>query len=105
MAGQRQGRQAPAGPAQDRPAGRGVAVQGRRCSRTPSERQMLRASFVPHKPIRRLRDLTRYRAALVSDCTGEKNRVEKLLEDAQIKLSVVASDIFGVSGRDMMAAL
>jgi transposase len=70
-----------------------------------AERQMLRPSFVPPSPIRRLRDLTRYRAALVSDRTGEKNRVEKLLEDAQIKLSVVASDIFGVSGRAMMAAL
>src|SRR4249919_3545750 len=70
-----------------------------------AERQMIRPSFVPPPPIRRLRDLTRYRAALISDCTGEKNRVEKLLEDAQIKLSVVASDIFGVSGRDMMAAL
>jgi len=46
-----------------------------------------------------------YRVALVSDRGGEKNRVEKLLEDAQIKLSVVASDIFGVSGREMMAAL
>ncbi len=70
-----------------------------------AERQMMRPSFVPPIPIRRLRDLTRYRVALVSDRTGEKNRVEKLLEDAQIKLSVVASDIFGVSGRDMMAAL
>jgi transposase len=55
--------------------------------------------------IRRLRDLTRYRADLVDACTAEKNRVEKLLEDAQIKLFVVASDIFGVSGREMMAAL
>jgi transposase len=70
-----------------------------------AERQMLRPSFVPPPPIRRLRDLTRYRAALVADRTGEKNRVEKLLEDAQIKLSVVASDIFGVSGRAMLAAL
>ncbi len=70
-----------------------------------AERQMIRPSFVPPAPIRRLRDLTRYRAALVSDQSGEKNRVEKLLEDAQIKLSVVASDIFGVSGRDMMARL
>ena len=70
-----------------------------------AERQMLRPSFVPPKPIRRLRDLTRYRVALVTDVGAEKNRVEKLLEDAQIKLSVVASDIFGVSGRDMMAAL
>ncbi|MGI8755146.1 MAG: IS110 family transposase [Acidimicrobiales bacterium] len=70
-----------------------------------AERQMIRPSFVPPSPIRRLRDLTRYRAALVSDRTGEKNRAEKLLEDAQIKLSVVASDIFGVSGRAMMDQL
>ena len=70
-----------------------------------AERQMIRPSFVPPKPIRRLRDLTRYRVALVTDASAEKNRVEKLLEDAQIKLSVVASDIFGVSGRDMMNAL
>jgi transposase len=70
-----------------------------------AERQMLRPSFIPPPLIRRLRDLTRYRIGLVSDQTREKNRVEKLLEDAQIKLSVVASDIFGVSGREMMAAL
>ncbi len=70
-----------------------------------AERQMLRPSFVPPAPIRRLRDLTRYRVDLVGVRTAEKNRVEKLLEDAQIKLSVVASDIFGVSGRAMMAAL
>jgi transposase len=70
-----------------------------------AERQMLRPSFVPPPAIRMLRDLTRYRADLVAVRTAEKNRVEKLLEDAQIKLSVVASDIFGVSGRDMMAAL
>jgi transposase len=70
-----------------------------------AERQMLRASFVPPPPIRRLRDLTRYRCDLVGACTAEKQRVEKLLEDAQIKLSVVASDIFGVSGRYMLAAL
>ena len=70
-----------------------------------AERQMIRPSFVPPPPIRRLRDLTRYRIDLVGTRTAEKNRVEKLLEDACIKLSVVASDIFGVSGRDMMAAL
>ena len=52
-----------------------------------------------------LRDLTRYRVDLVGVRTAEKQRVEKLLEDAWIKLSVVASDIFGVSGREMMAAL
>jgi transposase len=70
-----------------------------------AERQMLRPSFVPPPAIRRLRDLTRYRADLVAVRTAEKQRVEKLLEDAQIKLSVVASDIFGVSGRAMLAAL
>jgi transposase len=70
-----------------------------------AERQMLRPSFVPPADIRRLRDLTRYRADLVGVRTAEKNRVEKLLEDACLKLSVVASDIFGVSGRDMMDAL
>jgi transposase len=69
------------------------------------ERQMIRPSFVPPPEIRRLRDLTRYRVDLVAACTAEKQRVEKLLEDAQIKLSVVASDIFGVSGRDMLRAL
>src|SRR5207342_2357037 len=56
-------------------------------------------------PIRRLRDVTRYRIDLVEVRGSEKNRVEKLLEDACIKLSVVASDIFGVSGRAMMAAM
>ena len=70
-----------------------------------AERQMLRPSFVPPPQIRLLRDLTRYRSDLVAVRTAEKQRVEKLLEDAQIKLSVVASDIFGVSGRDMLAAL
>ena len=70
-----------------------------------AERQMLRPSFVPPPPIRRLRDLTRYRADLVAARTAEKQRAEKLLEDACIKLSAVVSDIFGVSGRDMLAAL
>ncbi len=70
-----------------------------------AERQMLRPSFVPPHDIRRLRDVTRYRADLVGVRGAEKNRVEKLLEDACIKVSVVASDIFGVSGRDMLAAL
>jgi transposase len=70
-----------------------------------AERQMLRPSFVPPWPIRRLRDLTRYRTDLVAARTAEKNRIEKLLEDACIKLSVVASDIFGVSGRAMLGAL
>jgi len=70
-----------------------------------AERQMLRASFVPPPAIRELRDLTRYRVDLIGARTAEKQRVEKLLEDALIKLSVVVSDLFGVSGRAMMAAL
>ena len=57
------------------------------------------------KPIRELRDLTRYRRSLIRERTAEKQRVEKLLEDAQIKLSSVASNIFGVSGRQMLAAM
>ncbi len=70
-----------------------------------AERQMIRPSFVPPAEIRRLRDLTRYRIDLLAGRTSEKQRVEKLLEDAQIKLSVVVSDLFGVSGRAMMAAM
>jgi transposase len=69
------------------------------------ERGMFRPSLVHPEPIRRLRDFTRYRRSLVRDRTREKQRVEKLLEDAQIKLSSVISDIFGVSGRAMLDAL
>jgi transposase len=70
-----------------------------------AERQMIRPSFVPPPEIRRLRDVARYRTDVVAARTAEKQRAEKLLEDACIKLSVVATDIFGVSGRAMMAAL
>jgi transposase len=69
-----------------------------------AERQMLRPSFVPPPAIRQLRNLTRYRVDLIATRTAEKQRVEKLLEDALIKLSVVVSDPFGVSGRAIMAA-
>ena len=65
----------------------------------------MRPSFVPPREIRELRDFTRYRSALIAERTREKQRVEKLLEDAQIKLSSVASDIFGVSGRHMLQAM
>ncbi len=70
-----------------------------------AERQMLRPSFVPPPQIRQLRDLTRYRVDLLESRTAEKQRAEKLLEDALIKLSAVVSDLFGVSGRAIMAAL
>jgi transposase len=70
-----------------------------------AERGMLRPSFVPPPWQRQLRDLCRYRRTLIQERTREKQRAEKLLEDAQIKLSSVISDIFGVSGRDMLEAL
>ena len=70
-----------------------------------AERGMLRASFIPSRPQRQLRDLTRYRRTLTQERTREKQRAEKLLEDAQIKLSAVISDIFGASGRAMLDAL
>jgi transposase len=66
---------------------------------------MLRPSFVPPPWQRELRDLCRYRRTLVHERTREKQRAEKLLEDTQIKLSAVISDIFGVSGREMLEAL
>lgn len=70
-----------------------------------AERGMCRPSLVQPRPIRELRDLTRYRRSLIRERTREMQRVEKLLEDAQIKLSSVISDIFGVSGREMLEAL
>jgi transposase len=70
-----------------------------------NERGMLRPSFVPPPEIRELRDYTRLRADLVEDRSRYKQRLEKLLEDALIKLSTVATDIFGKSGRAMIDAL
>ena len=66
---------------------------------------LLRSSFVPPKPIRELRDLTRYRRKLVESQAAERNRLLKLLESANIKLASVATDVFGVSGRLMLRAL
>ena len=70
-----------------------------------TERGSLPSSFIPPEPIRRLRACTRYRRHLTQARTAEKQRAEKLLEDAHLKLSSVISDIFGVSGRDMLAAI
>jgi transposase len=66
---------------------------------------LLRASFVPPRPIRELRDLTRYRKALIADRASEANRLHKVLEDAGVKLSSVVSNVLGVSGRLMLEAL
>lgn len=70
-----------------------------------AEHGLVAPSLVPPPPIRRLRQVTRRRATLVSERTREKNRLAALLEDAGIKLGVVATDIFGVSGRRMLNAL
>src|SRR5579863_9337150 len=66
---------------------------------------LLKASFIPPKPIRDLRDLVRYRKTLVQQRADEINRLQKVLETANIKLTSVASDVMGKSGRDMVEAL
>lgn len=66
---------------------------------------LIAKSFVPPKPIRELRDVLRYRRKLVESRTAERNRLLKLLESANIKLSTVVSDVFGVSGMAMLHAL
>jgi len=66
---------------------------------------LLRSSFVPARPQRELRDLTRQRAQLVAETTRVANRIHKTLEDANIKLGAVASDILGKSGRAMLQAI
>jgi transposase len=69
------------------------------------EHGLVRPSFVPPKPIRELRNLTRYRKAQIEERTREAQRLDKILQDAGIKLSSVASDPLGVSGRLMLEAL
>jgi len=66
---------------------------------------LLRASFIPDRPQRELRELTRYRTSLVQERSAEVNRLQKTLEGANIKLAGVATDVMGKSGRDMLAAL
>jgi len=66
---------------------------------------LLKASFVPEPALRALRDLTRGRSTLVTQRATLANRIQKLLEEANIKLGSVASDVLGVSGRDMLAQL
>jgi len=66
---------------------------------------LLRASFIPPRPVRELRDLTRARACLQDDKARVANRIHKVLEDANIKLASVATDVLGASGRAMLQAL
>jgi transposase len=88
------------------------AVPGRKTDARDSEwlldlmqHGLVQASFVPDAPIRVLRDLTRYRTSLIEERTREANRIQKVLEDANIKLAAVASDVLGLSGRAMLAAI
>jgi len=87
-------------------------VPGRKTDVTDSEwiaelvaHGLVRPSFVPPRPIRQLRDLTRYRAALTQDRTREVQRLQNTLEDAGIKLDAMVSDVMGASARRMLAAL
>ena len=66
---------------------------------------LVKDSFVPESDMRELRDLTRYRKKLVQAILSEKNRVQKILEDANVKLSSVVLDTFGVSGSEIIEAL
>lgn len=66
---------------------------------------LLRGSFIPPKPIRELRDLTRHRSQVVGDHTRVINRIQKTLEDANIKLASVAADVWGASGQQMLGAM
>ena len=66
---------------------------------------MIHPSFIPPKPIRELRDCTRRRKRLLGNATSERNRVQKILQDANVKLSNELSDVFGVSGQLMLEAL
>ena len=70
-----------------------------------AEAGLLRSSFVPPKPIRTLRNLTRYRKTQIQERAREANRLHKALEDTGIKLDCVATDILGKSGRAMLDAL
>jgi len=66
---------------------------------------LIRGSFIPPKEVRELRDLTRYKRKLIQTITSEKQRVDKILEDANIKLSSIASDTFGASGKRIIQEL
>lgn len=66
---------------------------------------LVKASFIPPEPIRELRELTRYRKSLIRQRTAEVNRIQKILETANIKLGSVACDVLGASGRAMLQAL
>jgi transposase len=88
------------------------AVPGRKTDITDAEwiadllrHGLLRSSYIPARPQRELRELTRYRTSLVRERTAEANRLQKTLEGSNIKLASVATDILGASGREILRAL
>jgi transposase len=88
------------------------AIPGKKTDRRDSEwlaellqHGLLKSSFVPPEPIRELRDLTRYRVTLCQECNRIANRIQKVMEDANLKLASVASDALGSSGRAMLKAI
>ena len=88
------------------------AVPGRKTDQKDSEwiaqllqHGLLKPSFIPPRPTRELRDLPRYRVSLAQECNRVANRIQKVLEDANIKLASVATDALGASGRQMIEAL
>jgi transposase len=88
------------------------AVPGRKTDQKDSEwiadllqHGLLRGSFVPPQATRELRDLTRYRVSLAQECNRIANRIQKVLEDANLKLASVATDALGASGRAMLRAI
>jgi len=66
---------------------------------------MIRPSFIPPRPIRELREFTRRRKQMIGIAADERNRVQKVLEDANVKIGDVLSDVFGLSGQRMLEAL
>jgi hypothetical protein len=88
------------------------AIPGKKTDRKDSawlaellQHGLLKSSFVPPEPIRELRDRTRYRVNLAQECNRIANRIQKVLEDANLKLASVASDPLGASGRAMLKAI
>ena len=88
------------------------AIPGKKTDRRDSvwlaellQHGLLKSSFVPPEPIRELRDLTRYRVTLCQECNRIANRIQKVLEDANVKLASVATDPLGASGRAMLKAM
>jgi transposase len=88
------------------------AIPGKKTDRKDSawlgellQHGLLKSSFVPPEPIRELRDLTRYRVNLAQECNRIANRIQKVLEDANLKLASVATDALGASGRAMLKAI